>query len=422
LLSADFVLNTNDSGMGSLRQTIANAAPGDTIAFATGVTGTIYLTSGSLNIEEKLDIEGPGADSLAIDGFREADTVFADANASVATIAGLTIMDGLSPEGGGILNEFGGRLTVTNCPLFENGAGVGGGIFTDLGSKLTITNSTLSGNSASVGGGIDHSAGFTTLANTIIANNTAPMGRDVYGTVTSLLFTSVPELTSAISSNVVIRPAQASQLVIHTQPSATATAGKAFATLPVVDEVDQYGNLETGDNSTQVTASPRVGTGPLQGRTTVAVSGGIATFTNLADNTAETITLVFTSPGLAKATSNPIIVGPRMGNAQVVVGLAKVDLTAKVMETSQAKRRHAIGGARLPAKTKPHALGAVTQRQRQSGDGPDSEASTIEAVATANRARAVVRADSVFIRVSAELKARLLAYLIAPGHAGSDLS
>ena len=118
---------------------------------------------------------------------------------------------------------------------------------------------------------------------------------DTAETIT-LQFTSAPVLTAATSSNIVVSPAAASQLVIHTQPSPTATAGVAFSTQPVVYVEDQYGNLETGDNTTQVTAaSMPVGSGPLQGTTTVTVSGGIATFTNLADNKAETITLHFTS-------------------------------------------------------------------------------------------------------------------------------
>ena len=71
---------------------------------------------------------------------------------------------------------------------------------------------------------------------------------------------------------------------------------RGLRTQPVVDVEDQYGNLETGDNTTQVTAaSLPLGSGPLQGTTTVTVSGGIATFTDLADNKAETIALQFTS-------------------------------------------------------------------------------------------------------------------------------
>ncbi len=53
-----------------------------------------------------------------------------------------------------------------------------------------------------------------------------------------------------------------------------------------------------------MTATLDSGTGPLQGTTNVTVSGGVATFTNLADNRVETITLKFTSGSLTSATSN----------------------------------------------------------------------------------------------------------------------
>ena len=128
----------------------------------------------------------------------------------------------------------------------------------------------------------------------------------------TLEFTSVPTLTAATSSSIIVSPAAACRLVIATEPSPTATAGTAFATQPVIDEEDQYGNLVAGDNTTEVTVSPLpMGSGPLEGTTTVTVAGGIATFTNLADSKAETITLHFTSvPALTPATSNAIVVSP----------------------------------------------------------------------------------------------------------------
>ena len=63
--------NLNDSGSSSLRDAIAqaNANPGaDTITFASNVSGTITLTSGSLHIYDAVDIQGPGAGTLTIDG------------------------------------------------------------------------------------------------------------------------------------------------------------------------------------------------------------------------------------------------------------------------------------------------------------------------------------------------------------------
>ncbi len=54
------VTNTNDSGTGSLRDALAAANDGDTID-ATGVSGTILLTSGELQINRNVTINGAGA-------------------------------------------------------------------------------------------------------------------------------------------------------------------------------------------------------------------------------------------------------------------------------------------------------------------------------------------------------------------------
>ncbi len=110
-------------------------------------------------------------------------------------------------------------------------------------------------------------------------------------------------------------------LIIHTEPRASATAGQAFgtATQPVVIyEEDQYGNLETGDNSTVITAKVASGTGPLTGTVTTTVVGGIATFTNLGDNTAGTITVQFTGGGLSSPQTTPIVVSPAAASRLVV--------------------------------------------------------------------------------------------------------
>src|SRR4029077_20849678 len=97
------------------------------------------------------------------------------------------------------------------------------------------------------------------------------------------------------SAPVTVNPAPASQLVIHRQPSSAAMAGQPFAPQPVIYVEDMFGNLETGDNSTQVMSSQHMGMGPLRGTTPVRVSGGVATFTDLADNKAEIISLDFTT-------------------------------------------------------------------------------------------------------------------------------
>ncbi len=124
-----------------------------------------------------------------------------------------------------------------------------------------------------------------------------------------------------------VRPAPATQLMIQTQPSSASTAGQTFATQPVIYEEDQYGNIETGDNTTVVTVALGSGTGPLQGTVTATVVGGVATFTNLRDNTAENITLKFSSGNLAAAVSNSIGVSPAAA-AKVVFGQQPTNATA----------------------------------------------------------------------------------------------
>jgi hypothetical protein len=149
LLSTDIVQNTADSGPGSLRATISLATPGDTIVFATGVTGTITLSS-PLDIEKNLDIEGPGPASLTISGNKDVGVFIVGAinEATAATIAGLTIADGSAViGGGGIENE--GTLTVTNSTFSGNSASFAGGIFNSSGATLAVTSSTFSGNSVS---------------------------------------------------------------------------------------------------------------------------------------------------------------------------------------------------------------------------------------------------------------------------------
>src|SRR5438552_14842816 len=102
------VTNTNDSGVGSLRQALAMANGGDTITFA--VSGTIGLTSGELLVDKSITISGPGAGELVIDGNAK-NRVFHVGSGTTVTVSGLTITNGNASgfypgnEGGGVLNE-----------------------------------------------------------------------------------------------------------------------------------------------------------------------------------------------------------------------------------------------------------------------------------------------------------------------------
>ena len=98
--------------------------------------------------------------------------------------------------------------------------------------------------------------------------------------------------------------------MVQTQPSSTATAGQAFALQPVVYEEDRFGNLETADNTALVTATLASGAGPLEGATITTLSGGVATFTNLADDRAGAITAQLHQRQRLQRPSNNIVVSP----------------------------------------------------------------------------------------------------------------
>lgn len=55
------VLNTNDGGPGSLRQTIADACPGDIIDFDSSLAGQTITLTGALHIDKSVEIRGPSA-------------------------------------------------------------------------------------------------------------------------------------------------------------------------------------------------------------------------------------------------------------------------------------------------------------------------------------------------------------------------
>src|SRR5207253_8681064 len=123
-------------------------------------------------------------------------------------ISGFTIRNGHAGNaGGGIDNENNATLTITNCTISGNAAGLGGGTFNNGmltirnttisgnfssnggaaynsgGGTLTINNSTVSGNSASSGGGIFNIAAFA-ITNSTFSGNSAQLGGGIFSTET----------------------------------------------------------------------------------------------------------------------------------------------------------------------------------------------------------------------------------------------
>jgi hypothetical protein len=131
--------------------------------------------------------------------------------------------------------------------------------------------------------------------------------------------TATDTVTGSItgSSNITVTAAASSKLVVTQQPSTMATAGVAFAAQPVVAEEDQFGNLENSDSTHTVTvALGNHGTATLQGsQLTLTLQNGIASFSGLSYDKAETMNLGFrTSAGSFTATSNDVVVSAAAAN------------------------------------------------------------------------------------------------------------
>lgn len=137
---------------------------------------TITLAGEQLVLDNHVDIQGPGADVLAVSA-NELSRVFKVTIDVTATISGLTITDAYDDgsdtdiDGGGILNH--GTLTVANSIITDNETvNIGGGIATSFG-VLTVIDSTISNNEATGGGGLNVVFGTLIVTNSTISDNAA---------------------------------------------------------------------------------------------------------------------------------------------------------------------------------------------------------------------------------------------------------
>ncbi len=186
----------DDGGAGTLRSVLADAQSGDTITFATNLSGAgIVLTNGGgLVLNRNVTIDAKAlARGIQLNGNNQY-TVLTVTYRATAVLNALTITNGNSSVCGGIFNN-GGRLTVndstlsgnTGCGIVNEGVttlndsilsgntsdsisyGVGGGIYNGSGT-LIVNSSTLSGNTGGGCGGILNNGVLTVNASTFSGN------------------------------------------------------------------------------------------------------------------------------------------------------------------------------------------------------------------------------------------------------------
>jgi hypothetical protein len=197
LASTIMVTTCADSGAGSLRDAVASAISGDTIAFDANLgCSTISLTSGAITIGDGRDgqpltnlaIDGPGRNALTIDG-GYADRVLVDVAtlpglASALTISGLRLQHGFTAGDGGCVQS-GGSVDLSDVEISECMAGAGatasggargGGV--SIGGNATLVSSFVGDNKVdgttgyAYGGGL-YVGGDATLTSTTVSGNVA---------------------------------------------------------------------------------------------------------------------------------------------------------------------------------------------------------------------------------------------------------
>ena len=189
------VTSIASDGPGTLRTAIetANSQAGpDSIQIET--TGKIALENKLPLIEGDLAITGPGPESLIVGRDDEGALVriFEFADGVTGSLTGLTVTDGNSGTGGGILNGS-GRLTLTRVAVVGNEAveesvdaatGTGGGIYSlgplDLHESVVSENDAVaidgSSETAAGGGGVFVREKLTIDRSTISGNSVEALG------------------------------------------------------------------------------------------------------------------------------------------------------------------------------------------------------------------------------------------------------
>ncbi len=242
------VLNASNGQAGSLRDTVLNAQDGDTITFATNLSGrTIVLLSGDILIDKSLTIDGSALDkSITLSGGGKL-RVFA-VSAKDVSLIGLTIAHTIAPVGGAVYTLRDSSVTLKNCTLMDNSADEGGAIFSlgplhliqctlagnrgKYGGALqcraptTVSHCTISGNEAECGGGVCNKYSSLNLENSIVAgNSSAANGRDIFNEQAVLSYSG---------SNLV-------SFVMDDRPAAPTVGAKPLTAPPLLAALGDHG-------------------------------------------------------------------------------------------------------------------------------------------------------------------------------------
>ncbi len=220
------VTNTNNAGTGSLRQAVQDAAPGDTVYFQTGFSGTITLTS-PITIDKNLLIDGHHGTNGMVTISGGGNTRIFEITAGNVELFNLIFENASGPTAGGAIRATAaGSLVIDTCTFRNNSStsGSGGAIFSNALDTLTVKNTTFSNNVNAV----EH-AGFVTMENVTLANNPG----------TQVITTATGGVLSLMNCTVFDNPTSNENLLVATGGTVTAT-NTIFQSMRVSGTVNVY--------------------------------------------------------------------------------------------------------------------------------------------------------------------------------------
>jgi hypothetical protein len=214
------VTNCLDSGAGSLRQAVISGAPGDPIDLTQLTCGQISLTTGRIDVNRDLLIQGPGPDVLTIDG-THTDRIFNQNGPYTLALYGLKLQRGYSSAfGGGCVYSKGplqlNDTVITSCQVLDFASSAtyaGGGVL--VNSTLTMIDSSILNNqlysslSNAFGGGASVSGDVVLDHSTISGNSvtsasggiTEAGGIDIHGKLFMMYSTISNNAVSGLNSS-----------------------------------------------------------------------------------------------------------------------------------------------------------------------------------------------------------------------------